>query len=632
MNYLTDKHKQLSESQQSGLMLWFGRLPMDKKAVAIGLSLTVGISSAAMAWKGESSDRIYFCVRTPQKKLVCQDKNNRPFRMTPYYWEQWKLEGMPTQIVRDPAMGVNGLVKATNPCKPFWAFGGFLGFALAGWMLRHCQEEEKQRAVFEDIAQKRDAAKAEMAARSELLESYRDVAIAEVQLQADLDLVANDRTVDIQKAEIYAHTEIEVTQMEATDAIFEAQTAGMTEEQKAEYIKQLREMKTPYLQGSQTLAGTIDPNDKVTGDEQGAIAPGATPTGDYLHPSEPLALNTLQALARADSSTALVAAPGSGKSVTLNYLIQKILADSPMADIWVISAKNDSFCGLREKGRVIVFDGENPDLAKEIIDSFYTAYKKRKQLPESKRESLPPLILILDDWLVIADSLSKLYSDWNYGSKLLDVLLIGREFNTKFIASLQSFNLAALGIEKMDAQTRICLNLLLLGNRYIKNGREQESYGVLELILNRGDIIPGKLEREQIKSKYLDVKAVSYQNLRPVMIASVGGFVVALMPLLSNKVNSIASEQEYLDRVFDLEFNLNPAHNGHSKPLSEVAKKIYEYFQNVKTKTPKTLRDLKKADRLSGYSEPELIDGLAELVKTEKINSDGNDSYSLPDW
>jgi len=85
---------------------------------------------------------------------------------------------------------------------------------------------------------------------SELLESYRDVAIAEVQLQADLDLVANDHTVDIQKAEIYAQTEIEVTQMDAQDVIFEATTAGMTEEQKAEYIKQLREMNMNISQSS----------------------------------------------------------------------------------------------------------------------------------------------------------------------------------------------------------------------------------------------------------------------------------------------------------------------------------------------------------------------------------------------
>jgi hypothetical protein len=41
---------------------------------------------------------------------------------------------------------------------------------------------------------------------------------------------------------------------------------------------------------------------------------------------------------------------------------------------------------------------------------------------------------------------------------------------------------------------------------------------------------------------------------------------------------------------------------------------------------------LKKADRLSGYSDPELIDGLSELVESKSINSDGNDSYSLPDW
>ncbi|MCL6754686.1 hypothetical protein KBT16_28370 [Nostoc sp. CCCryo 231-06] len=119
-----------------------------------------------------------------------------------------------------------------------------------------------------------------MAARSELLDSYRDIAVREVELQADLDLIANDRTVDIQKAEIYAHTEIEVTQLEATDAIFSAQTAGMTEEQKADYIKQLREIKTPYLQGSQSFPQTINPKDKLEDSAPGVIADNSAASPD----------------------------------------------------------------------------------------------------------------------------------------------------------------------------------------------------------------------------------------------------------------------------------------------------------------------------------------------------------------
>ncbi|QFS52801.1 hypothetical protein GXM_10065 [Nostoc sphaeroides CCNUC1] len=54
----------------------------DKKAVAIGLSLTVGIGSAAMAWKGSQAIAFISAFELPEK-IVCQDKNNRPFRMTP---------------------------------------------------------------------------------------------------------------------------------------------------------------------------------------------------------------------------------------------------------------------------------------------------------------------------------------------------------------------------------------------------------------------------------------------------------------------------------------------------------------------------------------------------------------------
>jgi hypothetical protein len=434
------------------------------------------------------------------------------------------------------------------------------------------------------------------------------------------------------------------------DADFEAYThSSMLNAAEAAYAV-LSPYQPPQLPGD-TLDDITTPTDKVTGAEVEQLplytpvdtAISSPPTAqNQLHPSEQTAMHTLQALARADSSTALVAAPGSGKSVTLNYLIQEILTQSPNAEIWVVSAKNDSFCGLRERNRVIVFDPDDPDETKDTINNFYLTYKERKSLPEHKRQALPPLILILDDWLVVADQLQKLYPDWDYGGKLLDVLLIGREFNTKFIASLQSFNLGALGIQKVDAQTRLCLNLLLLGNHYVKQGRKQESYGVLELILNRGDIIPLKQEREAIKAKYNELKPISYQNFRPVMIASMGGFVVALMPKLDKSIapqpndrdrtSPQVTDKSYLERVFNLEFNLGSntdrTSDSELKPqLSLLAQTILEIITSA-TKYPISFEAIRKSRRWSqAPSKQELLSGIAELIAAEQIEGNENDGF-----
>jgi hypothetical protein len=558
MNYLTDKHKQLSESQQSGLMKWFSQLPMDKKAVAIGLSLTVGISSAAMAWQGTSSDRIYFCIKTPSKTLVCQDKDNRPFRMTPFYWEQWKQEGMPRQVVRDPAMGVNGLVKATNPYKPFWAFGGFLGFALAGWMLRHCQYEEKQRAVFEDIAQKRDAAKAEMAARSELLESYRDVAIAEVQLQADLDLVANDRTVDIQKAEIYAHTEIEVTQMEATDAIFEAQTAGMTEEQKAEYIKQLREMRTPYLQGSQTLAGTIDPNDKVTGGEQPAIADG----DKYRWINNTIGYPTL-----------IFGGMGAGKSWTTREIIWKKVQAG-----WNIVALDPHGTQVEWKGvRLITGYKEIALFMQWYMDEMrqrYEDYRKsgltEEQWTEQLRASGKMLSVICEEFTTWTDNIVEPMPDDCEDEKWKpDPDFIGKWFRCAmtesrkqlmiplFVAHDRTMEILAKakGLSKLRDAALLEVELIATIDP-ITTEAKASGKGAIKL--------PGHGQWIDIELPKLDHKRIDFRLDKPVT---------------SNEPPTI--DKATLERIYELEFNLgSKAGDTQDAPnkLSPMAQKLYEYL------------------------------------------------------
>ncbi len=579
MNYLTEKHKQLSESQQSLFMLWFGRLPMDKKVVAIGLSLTVGISSAAMAWKGESSDRVYFCVTTPNKTLKCNDKNNRPFRLTPYYWEQWKLEGMPRQVVRDPATGVNGLVKATNPYKPFWAFGGFLGFALAGWMLRHCQDEEKQRAVFSDIAQKRDAAIAEMAARSELLDSYRDIAILEVELQADLDLIASDRTVDIQKAEIYAQTEIEVTQMDAQDVIFSAQTAGMTEQQKAEYIKQLREMKTPYLQGSQTLQGTIDPNDKVTGDEQSAIAP----SDKYRWIKNTIGYPTL-----------IFGGMGAGKSWTTREIIWKKVQAG-----WNIVALDPHGTQVEWRGvRLITGYKEIADFMQWYMDEMrqrYEDYRRsgltEEQWTERLRNSGKMLSVICEEFTTWTDNIVEPMPDDCEDDKWKpDPDFIGKWFRCAmtesrkqlmiplFVAHDRTMEILAKakGLSKLRDAALLEVELIATIDP-ITTEAKASGMGRIKL--------PGHGQWIDIELPKLDHKRIDFRLDE------------------SRTVNEPPTiDKATLERIYELEFNLHNLVDNTPKEqnqLSPMAQKLYEYLSRTERITA-DVREFKSNFKVAG--------------------------------
>ncbi|MDF5729657.1 MAG: hypothetical protein PUP92_17040 [Rhizonema sp. PD38] len=66
--------------------------------------------------------------------------------------------------------------------------------------------------------------------------------------------------------------------------------------------------------------------------------------------------------------------------------------------------------------------------------------------------------------------------------------------------------------------------------------------------------------------------------------------------------------------------------------LSERAQQVLDYFTAAKSKEPKTLRDMKKADRLAGLDDVLLIISLTELVATNHLIFDGKDSWSKSEW
>ncbi len=66
--------------------------------------------------------------------------------------------------------------------------------------------------------------------------------------------------------------------------------------------------------------------------------------------------------------------------------------------------------------------------------------------------------------------------------------------------------------------------------------------------------------------------------------------------------------------------------------LSYIATKVLAYFDAVKNKSPKSLRDLKKADRLADYSDDELLAALQELSIAEILIYDDSGNWIKADW
>jgi hypothetical protein len=255
----------------------------------------------------------------------------------------------------------------------------------------------------------------------------------------------------------------------------------------------------------------------------------------------------LQALANSRRSTLLIGDTGAGKSVTQSYLLNKLFELHSDAEMFGISQKADSFCGLAEQGRVTLFDPTNPEQALFLIHSIWLIYDRRRRLPESARADLPPVRLILADWLSINQSLEELKSDETvkgsrYLSKLADIIYNGRELNVCLLVDLQSYNLAAVGL-KADRNSRKNFNLIGLGNYSVDElGMVNESYGVLTNLIGDRYIIAEESERATLNTTFKQLQPISKQHRRPIIFSSLSPARLALLPdLRSFKTRKFAA-------------------------------------------------------------------------------------------
>jgi hypothetical protein len=254
-------------------------------------------------------------------------------------------------------------------------------------------------------------------------------------------------------------------------------------------------------------------------------------------------LEILQALSTSRRSTLLIGDTGAGKSVAQAYLLTKLFQCHPNTEVFVLSQKADSFCGLAEKGRVTLFDPTQPEDALFLIHSIWILYDHRRRLPEQERPALSPVRLILADWLSINQALEDLKNEEcvkssKYLSKLADIIYNGRELNVCLLVDLQSYNLAAVGL-KADRNSRKNFNLIGLGNYSIDElGMVNESYGVLTNLIGDRYIVADESERQGLNATFRELQPISKANCRPIIFSGLSPARLALLPDLRHYKSS----------------------------------------------------------------------------------------------
>jgi hypothetical protein len=522
MSPLTSKHAQLLKSNRA-LLLTFESFPIAGKLSAVALALVLGVYGGINAFRGTASDMVQVCIRNKQS-LQCTDKAGKPYIMTKYHAEQWKANGIPGEVV------FKDTIPATNPHKALWMALAAGSFSVAGVGLRSLQESERQLANYEAIAEKRDLAKGQLNARTELLEDYRAMRIKEVQAEGDVEAVANDCAVVLKQCEVLGEADIRIAQMEAEEAVFEAETAGLPENKKRQYIDFLRNQKTPFqfqLTGTQTFDGINNPSDKVESGSARAIEPNSN-----LEIARQIAAKVLNSLAAINTSIFLAGPTRTGKTRTLHKWLRDIQTRFPQAEIYVIAQKYEDFPGV-PRSRIMIFDPLLPEESMRFLDEVYERLQSRKSKPATEETYRNrPIKIILEDWFATYQCLvqkrnAQLWED--KASKLGSIATVGGQYNVGYFICTQTFNIASSGV--VDSNIRLNLALLAQGLvRTTSDGEEQGSYGVIEQMLNNSNVIANKETRDRLTAELSLLIPNSMTEQTPIIFSTIGNPVLGLMP------------------------------------------------------------------------------------------------------
>ncbi len=376
---------------------------------------------------------------------------------------------------------------------------------------------------------------------------------------------------NLQKLKVQAQAELEAFNQQVMIQAAEQSYAALAPYQEPLEAEVVSDASAPL--DSQAQATTTNGTEQVSTEssqpapnQTGEVSPSSThqPTASK---NDELALKILDTIVGSNRSTVIAAATGTGKSVSESYILTKFFKRFPVAEVWVISQKNDSFNGLDKKGRVLLFDVLQPEEAFKAIDAVWEIFDKRRRVRESDRIGFKnqPVRLILADWHSVYDACRNEKWFEPYLKKLSTIVTVGRELNVCLIVDTQSFNISALGLAT-DTNIRHNLNILSQGFTWVDSeGITQGDYGVLENIISSHHILKEAELRQSLKEQFKALKEESQRLQLPIAFTSVEPPRLAILPDIrhykpgqESRVKLEGYTPEQLNRILALEFEIDP--------------------------------------------------------------------------
>jgi uncharacterized membrane protein len=592
-------------NNESKIMLWLATKSHDLKLGVAVMGIAIGVLGFGASFSGKMTPMAHYCLQKDTTK-ICKPSWVMPIKS----WEKRQAE-LPYAVL-------DKITPPTNPYKPLLALIASGGFGLATVIFRQLQNDEERVQEFEAI------------------ERGKQLAIARLQAEAEIETYLLDKAITIQQAELVANTELEVAQLQQEADISDFKFAGWSEDEIKEFI---RDQTTPFAQlPGMSLDEVNDPSDKVVGEDNKSLTSN---WDSYRQVGNAI----IKSMIVSDKSILIAAGTGCGKTTTEQYYLQQFVSRYPKAELYALLNKNDDLFGVK-RDRKTVFSPESLDndleTALRPLYQVYDIYLSRKDLSTSDRRKVKenkPIRLILGDWYATYQELQARLDRKELQrvlSMIRQIITVGRDSGIGLVIDTQSANLDSLGLAN-DASIRQSLDIFSQGYIYFEDGHEKGELQTIRLTFSNNSIC-GKEDRESIQNDYeLLTKAIQSGELKtPIIFSSVGskprlGIVPDLSSPLTNNNTDWESVIRHLDVTYQRsEFMIDiPAVDGsedipEAQPLTDIQLSILDY---LKERGKRTLKQIADSKRL-GFPETRKI--LEELARKGLIK-EVEDGYEIAD-